>query len=167
MSNSGRLVCVQGCDGVRWKSINCQGTAVLFPSLFLLEIEKSMFCSIMLTCCTFVFLFQLEGLKVREAAGVFFIFVGNSKNGLVKLIVAKLLKRHGGRDRRKHRDVCRETWAELLITSFFPYFKWVGEINQIQFQSILHRMLLWITSTYPVWQESQGGASSEQTPWVY
>lgn len=55
------------------------------------------------------FLLQLEGLKVGEAAGVFFIVVGNGKNGLIKLIVAKLLKGHGGCDRRKDGDVCRET----------------------------------------------------------
>lgn len=55
------------------------------------------------------FLLPLERLKVGEAAGVFFIVVGNGKNGLIKLIVAKLLKRHGGCDRWKDGDVCRET----------------------------------------------------------
>lgn len=61
------------------------------------------------------FLFQLERLKVGEAARVFFIVVGNGKNGLVKLIIAKLLKRHRGCDRRKDRNVCRVTGAELQL----------------------------------------------------
>ncbi len=52
---------------------------------------------------------HLERLKVREAAGIFFIVVGNGKNGLIKLVVAKLLKRHGGCDCGKDGNVCRET----------------------------------------------------------
>ena len=51
---------------------------------------------------------HLERLKVREAAGVFFVIVGNCKNGFVKLVVAKLLKCHRSCDCRKDRDVCRE-----------------------------------------------------------
>lgn len=74
-----------------------------------------MSCSMMLPCRTFLFLFLLEMLKVREAARVFFILVGNGKNGLIELIVAKLLKRDGGCDGGKHWDVCRETQEELLI----------------------------------------------------
>lgn len=48
-------------------------------------------------------------LKIREAAGVFFIFVRNGENGLIELVVTELLKRHGGCDGRKDGDVCRET----------------------------------------------------------
>lgn len=50
-----------------------------------------------------------EKLKIREAAGVFFIFIRNGENGLIELVVTKLLKSHGGCYGRKDRDVCRET----------------------------------------------------------
>lgn len=49
-----------------------------------------------------------EELKVREAAGIFLIVTGNGENRLVKLVVAKLLKRDGGCDCRKDGDVCGE-----------------------------------------------------------
>lgn len=53
-------------------------------------------------------------LKVREAAGIFFIVIGNGENRLVKLVVAKLLKCDGGCDCRKDGDVCRETRKDTL-----------------------------------------------------
>lgn len=49
-----------------------------------------------------------SGLKVREAAGVFFVLAGDGKNGFVKAVVAKLLKSHGGCDGRKNGDVCKK-----------------------------------------------------------
>lgn len=52
---------------------------------------------------------QLQGLKVREAAGVFFVITGNGKNGCIEFVVAKLLKCHSGCDCRKDGDVCGET----------------------------------------------------------
>lgn len=53
-------------------------------------------------------------LKVGEAAGIFFIVIGNGENGLVKLVVAKLLKCDGGCDCRKDGDVCREMRKDTL-----------------------------------------------------
>lgn len=51
------------------------------------------------------FLCWYQRLKVREAAGVFFVVVGNGKNGLIELIVAELLESHRGCDGWKDRDV--------------------------------------------------------------
>lgn len=86
----------------------------------------------MFPCCTF--LFQLKRLKVGEAAGVFFIVVGNGKNGLVKLIIAKLLKRHGGCDRRKDRDVQfdRKARRELHLNKLPEFIKVLEGGNDLQ-----------------------------------
>lgn len=53
-------------------------------------------------------------LKVGEAAGIFFIVIGNGENGLIELVVAKLLKCDGGCDCRKDRDVCGEMRKMIL-----------------------------------------------------
>lgn len=88
----------------------------LFLLFIFLNVKK--FCSILLPCCTFVSCPRPPGrLKVREAAGVFFVIVGDGKNRLLKLIVAKLLKRHRSCDRRKDRDVCREAAAAAQLQS--------------------------------------------------
>lgn len=71
------------------------------------------------------FLFWHQRLKVREAAGVFFVVVGNGKNGLIKLIVAKLLESHRGCDRRKDRDVefDRKARRELHLNKLPEFIK--------------------------------------------
>lgn len=53
-------------------------------------------------------------LKVGEAAGIFFIVIGNGENRLIELVVAKLLKCDGGCDCRKDRDVCGEMRKMIL-----------------------------------------------------
>ena len=66
----------------------------------------------MLPGSTFVSLPGMGRLKVREAAGVFFVLAGNGKDGRLELVVAKLLERHRGRDGGKDGDVCREARAQ-------------------------------------------------------
>lgn len=78
------------------------------PQFFILYFKKYGLLHNVAAVCV-CFLFQLERLKVGEATRVFFIFIGNCKNGLLKLVIAKLLKRHRGCDRWKDGDVCRET----------------------------------------------------------
>lgn len=63
---------------------------------------------------------QPKGLKVREAAGVLFVLIGNGEDGLLKLVVAELLKSHRGRNGWKDRDICvgkgqRETCYNIII----------------------------------------------------
>lgn len=60
-------------------------------------------------------MFILGGLKVREAAGVFFIVTGNDEHGLVELVVAKLLKGDGGCDGGENGDVCGKN-RKLVFT---------------------------------------------------
>lgn len=86
-----------------------------------------MFCSIKFPLLQ-VFIFQFKRLKVREAAGVFFIVVGNGKDGLIELIVAKLMEGDGGCDGGKHGDICRETRAPLFITLHLvtPAWAWMS-----------------------------------------
>lgn len=43
--------------------------------------------------------------EIRKPTGILFVVIGNRKDGLVKLIVTKLLKGHCGSDGGKHRDV--------------------------------------------------------------
>lgn len=62
-----------------------------------------------------------RGSEVWEAAGIFFVVVGNRKNGVVELVVAELLKGHGGSDGGENRDV----WKHIIIirtyTSLWNY----------------------------------------------
>lgn len=66
-------------------------------------------------------LFRVQRLKIRETARVFFIVVGNCKNGFVKLVVAKLLKRHRGCYGRKDGDVCRRKKSYSLQKIFTDF----------------------------------------------
>ena len=50
----------------------------------------------------------VAGSKVRKAAGILFELVGYGEDGVLKLVVAELLKRHCRCDGGKHRDVCRQ-----------------------------------------------------------
>lgn len=61
---------------------------------------------------------SFRGLKVRKAAGVFFIVTGNDEHGLVELVVAKLLKGDGGCDRGENGDVCGKN--RKLVFTFTP-----------------------------------------------
>lgn len=50
-----------------------------------------------------------SGSEVWEAAGILFVVVGNRKNGVVELVVAELLKGHGGSDGGENGDVWKRS----------------------------------------------------------
>ena len=63
------------------------------------------------------------GLKVGEAAGVFFVLAGDGEDGLLELVVAELLEGDGGGDGGEHGDVCGAGGAhEGHVTLRFPTF---------------------------------------------
>lgn len=92
--------------------------------------------------------------EVREAAGIFFVFIRNEENRLLEFIIVEFLKCDGCRDRGENRDVC-ERWERIIWESVI-FFDWSP-------QARTHRNSVGGRNTHPVWLESPAEVSSEQT----
>ncbi len=69
-----------------------------------------------------------RGSEVWEAAGIFFVVVGNRKNGVVELVVAELLKGHGGSDGGENRDVWK--WSTSSSSSEHTHYFGISVIME-------------------------------------